>query len=113
MSKEINKLTVLNSYLLCALWTEELDTFSISDIGASTIEAAKSDIGLFMHKVAHLITTDWNSEQIGHDFWLTRNHHGSGFWDRGYDNGDEITKIAHTFKELNVWKSELDIIYFE
>tara|TARA_R110002012_G_scaffold295739_1_gene492457 strand:+ start:107 stop:430 length:324 start_codon:yes stop_codon:yes gene_type:complete len=27
-------------------------------------------------------------EQAGHDFWLTRNGHGSGFWDRGtlYDS---------------------------
>ena len=112
MIKEINKIAVLNSYLACALWTEELDAFSISDIGASTVETAKKDIDSFLSQISELLT-DWNSEEIGHDFWLTRNHHGSGFWDRGYDNGDEITKIAHTFKELNVWKSELDIIYFE
>lgn len=22
-------------------------------------------------------------EEVGHDFWLTRNGHGTGFWDRG------------------------------
>jgi len=24
-----------------------------------------------------------SDEQAGHDFWLTRNGHGAGFWDRG------------------------------
>ena len=28
---------------------------------------------------------DSNLEQAGHDFWLSRNGHGSGFWDRGGD----------------------------
>lgn len=32
-----------------------------------------------------------------HDFWITRNHHGAGFWCRGYPEalGDRLTKAAH------------------
>lgn len=26
------------------------------------------------------VTLDWS--QVGHDLWLTRNGHGTGFWDR-------------------------------
>ena len=26
-----------------------------------------------------------SNEMIGRDLWLTRNSHGAGFWDRGYD----------------------------
>jgi hypothetical protein len=38
-----------------------------------------------------------SDEQIGHDIWLTRNHHGAGFWDRGLgDLGDKLTEIAHS-----------------
>lgn len=34
--------------------------------------------------------------RAAHDFWLTRNGHGAGFWDRGYpdDLGDRLTKAA-------------------
>jgi hypothetical protein len=28
----------------------------------------------------------FNESQAGHDFWLTRNRHGSGFWDRDYSD---------------------------
>ena len=33
----------------------------------------------------------------GHDFWLTRNRHGAGFWDRGYPEaiGKALTDAAH------------------
>ena len=35
-------------------------------------------------------------EQFGHDFTLTRNHHGVGFWDRGYGPaGDRLADYAH------------------
>lgn len=38
--------------------------------------------------------TGW--AQAGHDLFLTRNHHGTGFWDRGAgDAGDRLTVAAH------------------
>ena len=30
-------------------------------------------------------------ERIGHDFYLTRNGHGAGFWDRWFDGGERET----------------------
>jgi hypothetical protein len=36
-------------------------------------------------------------ESAGHDFWLTRERHGAGFWDGDWTHGDELTKIAHSF----------------
>lgn len=52
-------------------------------------------------------------EQAGHDFILTRNHHGAGFWDRGYgDAGDELTKFAHTFGELSVYVDDAGRLNF-
>lgn len=46
----------------------------------------------------------WNVyEQHGHDFALTRNHHGAGFWDRGYgDVGDRLTEAAQAYGEHSV-----------
>ena len=43
-----------------------------------------------------------NISQAGHDFWLTRNRHGAGFWDRGDLYGQfsqKFTDLAHTFGE--------------
>lgn len=47
---------------------------------------------------------NWD-EQAGHDFWLTRNRHGSGFWDRDFYNretGERLTELAHEFGEAAI-----------
>jgi len=42
-------------------------------------------------------------EQAGHDFALTRNGHGAGFWDRGLGvSGGTLTYAAHTFGESSL-----------
>jgi hypothetical protein len=44
-----------------------------------------------------------NITQAGHDFWLTRNGHGVGFWDRpeiySKTYAEMFTKIAESFGE--------------
>lgn len=43
-------------------------------------------------------------ECAGHDFFLTRNRHGAGFWDRGLGAlGDKLAVAAHTFGETDVY----------
>lgn len=44
-------------------------------------------------------TSEWSDRDLGIDFWLTRQHHGSGFWDRGREAGKELTKWAQTYGE--------------
>ncbi len=40
----------------------------------------------------------------GHDFALTRNGHGAGYWSRGLgDLGDRLTKAAHSYGESSAW----------
>ena len=51
--------------------------------------AAQSGYGSYSHKLFSL---------AGHDFLLTRNGHGAGFWDRNIgDTGETLTEIAKTF----------------
>lgn len=39
-----------------------------------------------------------DAEHAGHDFYLTRNRHGAGFWDRGLGHiGDRLTGTAQAF----------------
>jgi hypothetical protein len=54
---------------------------------------------------ADLDATGATDEQIGHDFTLTANGHGAGFWDRGYDKavGDRLTDSAESYGEVNAW----------
>jgi len=43
-------------------------------------------------------------ERQGHDFALTRNHHGAGFLDRGYGPiGDALTDAAQIYGEANLY----------
>ncbi len=42
----------------------------------------------------------YTAESAGHDFWLTRNRHGAGFWDRGLGKvGQQLTEAAHVYGE--------------
>jgi hypothetical protein len=101
---------ILEHYLGCALWTnEELDNFSILDIEEESKEQAKKDIEAFLEKIKPLETEGEIEcpEQIGHDFWLSRNGHGTGFFDRMedvyQDQQDVLQEIAKTFPEVNIF----------
>lgn len=93
---------VVNSYLEAALWAENLDDkYSINDISTESILSSRYDVINFLKKAKTLVD-DLEPDQIGHDFWLTRNGHGAGFWDRDLgETGDKLTEIC---KEIgNVW----------
>jgi hypothetical protein len=52
-------------------------------------------------------------ESAGHDFLLTRNGHGCGFWDGDWpeDAGSALTDLARSFKELAVYVGDDGKIY--
>jgi hypothetical protein len=101
-----NTATILNHYLACALWAsnddegEPLDSlYGFGDIDLASVTAATAEIEAFLAEcaAAGLGLDGISDELIGHDIWLTRNHHGAGFWDRGLgDMGDKLTEIAHS-----------------
>ena len=48
-------------------------------------------------------TVDYDDERAGHDFWLTRNGHGAGFWCRDLgDDGDKLTAACKACGECYV-----------
>ena len=54
----------------------------------------------------------WDAwDQLAHDWILTRNHHGAGFWDGGWIEpiGDHLTVLAHQSGELHVLLSDSEI----
>jgi len=49
---------------------------------------------------ALLGTYEYEPGQLGHDFWLTRNGHGAGFWeDEWQPYCNELTELAQSFGE--------------
>jgi hypothetical protein len=59
-----------------------------------------------------VVTEFTDDEHIAHDFWLTRNRHGAGFWDGDYGKyGDQLTSIAKTFSEVDLYIGDDNLIY--
>jgi hypothetical protein len=51
------------------------------------------------------LCSDKPLEQAGHDFWLTRNGHGAGFWETGdwtEEAGRILTDASKGFKESHL-----------
>lgn len=51
---------------------------------------------------------EWSAPmRAGHDFLLTRNGHGAGFWDRGLGEvGDRLADAARVYGSQSVWATE-------
>lgn len=105
------------AYITCALWStndnampqggEPLDrNYDVSDIAPETLTRMLEDCARFEHENASILPmfTSIARSQSGHDFWLTRNRHGAGFWDRGLGSvGDALTKAAHALGEFDLY----------
>jgi len=107
----VNAKLVLNDYIEAALWTEdesaELDGATMDYVHDDSIIDAWQDVKTFIATAGSLLD-GMESGQIGHDFWLTRNGHGTGFWDRDLgDVGEKLSKIATSMGEKNLfWDDE-------
>jgi hypothetical protein len=99
---------VLDNYMIAALWSStDMDTdepldanYSVSDIAPATRERMYKDVKMFIEDNYDAIEASGSSdEQLGHDIWLTRNGHGAGFFDRGYDK-DVEEKLENAAREM-------------
>ena len=119
---------MVESYLRTALWTwpdadgrapfaekaDDVDVCQVFDL--RSIVQATDDCRSFceyVEDVAHSGTVDdtaarqalaeMDPAQAGTDFWLTREGHGTGFWDRGLDAaGRCLADAARTFGEAGL-----------
>ena len=61
---------------------------------------------------AVLADSDADTERAGMNFWLTRNGHGSGFWDGDWgDWGDELTDASKAFGECDLYVGDDGMLY--
>jgi hypothetical protein len=105
---------MLDSYIETALWSSNDnsddsggkpldDNYGPDDILKATLRAMRADCKAFGK--ANETDIDGNWARAGHDFWLTRNHHGAGFWDGDWpeDAGERLTKASHAYGEIDLY----------
>lgn len=117
------------AYIECALWSsnDESDdrggrpldeNYSVSDIAPSSLARMEADCLRFQAEnlddillFSHPIWTP--DEKGGHDFWLTRNGHGAGFWDGDWpeEAGERLTKAAKAFGECDIYVGDDGLLY--
>lgn len=105
-------------YIACAMWCGVMtetdgDLESVSDADDSLIsdtdrETIERDCRSFCDANAHDLAA-LDPEQCGHDFYLTRNGHGAGFWDRGLGAiGERLTDACRPYgtQEFMLWTDD-------
>lgn len=113
----MNQQTILRAYLACALWTSTDDkknnldaVYNITDFAPEAVESARIAVAFFCDRAKPWLA-DWADEQIGHDLWLTRNGHGTGFWDRDLPYKDVLTGKAKSLGESDCYIGDNGKIY--
>ena len=111
----------VENYIIAALWSstddkdEPLDkNYRPEDISCCTLQQMKWDCEDFQHQCAKQleIYEQETGSDGGFDFWLTRNGHGAGFWDRGLGEiGDILTAVAHSFGSFDLYVGDDGHIY--
>ncbi len=123
----------LRGYIVCALWSSNdndrdpeghgipLDeNYDVDDLADETrakmledceafIQANDADLHIYCLEITCDPTQGSPEDYAGHDFWLTRNGHGCGFWDRGLRNlGVRLTEACRPYGEVHLWGNQAD-----
>lgn len=113
---------IIDSYLETAIWTEDFDKEvegkTIYDFSDNARNQAKEEIEWFLKNsvdmFGSLVFKDVSYTSIGHDIWLSRNGHGAGFFDRGYEKeiSDFLMYLSHELGEiaLEVNNDKIDFV---
>jgi hypothetical protein len=116
-----------HAYVTAALWSstddegEPLDSrYDVSDLAADVLQAMVTDCAAFQAQCGALLT-DENCkyrgcdvvEYAGHDFWLTRNGHGAGFWDGEWIEpaASVLDEAARKFGQCDLYVGDDGMIY--
>lgn len=98
------------------------ENYSTEDISSETLAKMIADCQAFQAAHDNLFTdencTHYSreysvTEYAGHDFWLTRNGHGCGFWDGDWQEpaATTLTNAARACGEVNLYVGDDGMIY--
>lgn len=111
-------------YITALLWSSSVtgpdgedmnaDEFELSAAGA---DLCRADCLAFYQR--HGADVDaaaqvYGYDQAGHDFALTRNRHGAGYWDGDlpHELGERLTRAAEHTGQCNAYLGDDGLIYF-
>lgn len=120
----------LSAYIQTALWSSSdsddnaLDSID-AEIAPETLAKMSADCEAFQEKARDIIAAAIETGNVkcgpdfdeygraAHDFWLTRNHHGAGFWDGDWPEpmAAQLTEIAHAFGACDLYVGDDGLIY--
>lgn len=119
--------TFTRSYIETMLWSsndeddEPLDLkYGQDNISEEAIYRINEDCELFWNKNHHVVSggravaSQYSEPELaGHDFWLTRNGHGTGFWDGDWTEpaATYLTDAAKAFGECDAYVGDDGLIY--
>ncbi len=110
----------LADYVACALGTSHdddgylSDLYSADDLAPETLQAMRDDCADFISQAGADLPEyrELTGCTGGYDFWLTRNGHGAGFWDRGLGAlGDRLTAISKQMGGRGLYIGDDGLIY--
>lgn len=120
--------TVLDHYIIAAFWSTNDesndsggdpldDNYDKDDLDPASLDEMRKDVTRFV-EANHKMLQTWDhgntspEEQAGHDFWLTRNGHGVGFWESEWGAvKDQLSDAAKQFGECYLYVGDDDKIY--
>ncbi len=109
------------AYVECALWTSDEspgsgewaqhDEWTVENIDPAALADMIEDCKLFQQNHAEDIGSE--CERAGHDFWLTRNHHGAGFLDGDWpsESARRLTDASHFYGSVDLYAGDDGRIY--
>ena len=105
----------IGSYIETALWIsndesdesggEPMDrNYDPGYIAPDTLETMRREWRAFREAAGELID-ECGEERAQHDFWLTRNGHGAGFWDGDWSEvaGTILDNAAKAYPEIDLY----------
>lgn len=109
-------------YVECALWcgitendgpaptVDDLDSATLAKLTADAQDFATSNRAM----LDEANEAGRDDAHLGHNFWLTRNRHGAGFWDCGLGKlGNDLTEQAHAYGEASLYWGDNGMVYSE
>lgn len=94
--------------------------YSAADLAPETVDKMRKDCERFQNENADVLARAEyghprhnDLEMAGHDFWLTRNGHGAGFWDGDLpeDVGNALTTASKKFGTADLYAGDDGKLY--
>lgn len=127
----INPKRMLDGYTDCAVWADCGPDSGLEglDLSNDLHRLFQEDCAAFIERCGEELldalserAPGYSDERLGHDFWLTRNRHGAGYWDReeldvrlSPDRADtlrdRLTYLSHEFGPCDLYAGDDQLIH--